>query len=132
MIQYNVSQIRTRLGSIMKKIYTNDFVAIYDSINALTRENFIKKVPDIINDTDAFIVLLSNCLDEPLTLRHLIQEIDPLILFSVVIRYHLMTNFFISINQNRVFLMRESDKDFLLDSLIRIFRDDYTLWVQSQ
>lgn len=131
MKKYTVIQIRKKLGSLMKKIYTDEYISIYNSIK-IPLNNVAPIITSTIDATNTFIVLIANNLDNPAGIDKLIHDADYGILFSLAFRYHNLSIYFNSIDQFQTFSLRDNDKDFLLDVLIGIFSNDFPEWVLRQ
>lgn len=121
MKQYTVTKLREKLASIVPKIFTSEYAAIYESMSDMSQEDAAEIVTSTIEDTNSLIVVFANCLNDPYQISSIINQTQPLLLFSLYMRYYYLTQYLMSTDQNKLFSLRENDKDFLLDVLIGIF-----------
>lgn len=121
MKQYTVTKLREKLASIVPKIFTSEYAAIYESMSDMSQEDAAEIVTSTIDETNSLIVVFANCLNDPYQISSIINQTQPLLLFSLYMRYYYLTQYLMSTDQNKLFSLRENDKDFLLDVLIGIF-----------
>ena len=121
MKQYTVTKLREKLASIVPKIFTSEYAAVYESMSDMSQEDATELVTSTIDETNSLIVIFANCLNDPYQISSIINQTQPLLLFSLYMRYYYLTRHLMSTDQNKLFSLRENDKDFLLDVLIGIF-----------
>lgn len=120
MKQYTVTKLREKLASIVPKIFTSEYAAVYESMSDMSQEDATEIVTSTIDETNSLIVIFANCLNDPYQISSIINQTQPLLLFSLYMRYYYLTRYLMSTDQNKLFSLRENDKDFLLDVLIGI------------
>lgn len=96
----SVLDIRSRLGTLMSDILTDDVARTYAVYRSKTQES----PEDIINrcagQTDNLVQKLSACLSSPERIASLMQSASPDVIFTFFVRYHLLTQYLVSHTQD--------------------------------
>jgi transcriptional antiterminator Rof (Rho-off) len=116
-----INEVRVRLGKIVTKVFTESFAEVYEMMSDQLED--ADKVAGVISDylrfADAYIEVMSGEIQSP---REKLDKINsfthPLIIFSVFMRYHLVTQDLISRDQKEKVIMPGDDKGFFRELLI--------------
>lgn len=121
---YTVNEIRQTLGSILKPIFTesytekyNDFVIKYKD----SPEDFVSAAVDNSTEINILIGELVYNRHNPQLIEFLIQSHSSKILGGIFLRYHVLTQYLISLDQDATIILPAKQEDFFTELLINFW-----------
>lgn len=114
MQEISTNQVRIRLGSIMSKIITGYFDDTYSMMASQVEKHAIEYHDTFSAQADTYIEIISGILDMPKQIHAITFITYPPIIFSVGLRYHLLSLLLESQDQSDIMSIPNDDKDFLV------------------
>lgn len=119
-----INQLRCKLGKILKPVFTEDFSRKYSMIAAQDTPGSIDRILfGYKDDIDAYIHLAEHLSSSNDMLRFLAMSANPLVVYGVFIRYHFLTQLFISMDQSSMCSFVSDESTILTDVLIGKWED---------
>ena len=119
-----INQLRSKLGAILKPVFTEDFSRKYSMIAAQDTPGSIDKILfGYKDDIDAYIRLAEYLTGSNDMLHLLAMSANPLVVYGVFIRYHFLTQLFISMEQSSPCTFVSDESTILTDVLIGKWED---------
>lgn len=117
---YTVNEIRQTLGAILKPIFTESFNAKYHDYVIKyedTPEDFISAAIDDNTGINSLIGELVYNRHNPQLVEALIQSHSPKTLSGIFLRYHVLTHYLISLDQDSTIILPAKQEDFFIELL---------------
>lgn len=121
---YTVNEIRQTLGAILKPIFTESFNAKYHDYATKygdSPEDFISAATDNSADINILIGELVYNRHNPKLVETLIQSHSPKILSGIFLRYHVLTRYLISLDQDSTITLPATQEDFFIELLVNFW-----------
>ena len=119
-----VNEIRQQLGEIVEQVYTKDFTGKFNMImNQLKPGTELFTVETYSDEIDAFITLASTMIGKKHMLETLSKVANPLVVYGVFYRYHVVTQFLMSSQQSDQRILPLNESSFFKAVLIDLAKE---------
>ena len=120
------NQVRVKLGDIANRVFTVDFSRKFEMIASQMPDPVaIRTISDHEDNADAYINLVASHVNDQLALAQLAKIANPLVVFVVYQRYHIISRHLMEDDQNRERNVPKNSKEFVLKMLIELWKQ---LW----
>jgi hypothetical protein len=121
-----VNQIRVRLGSLVKRLFTEEFSKRYRMIASQAPASSLPSMhAQYSDDADSFIELAALHIKSRRMLNNLVRASNPLVLTIVYARYMGITEYLQSADQSAERSVSAKDRYFFTELFIDLWRDIY-------
>ncbi len=121
---YTVNEIRRTLGAILEPIFTesynekyHDFIVKHEN----SPEDFVSATVDNSTEINILIGELVYNRHNPQLIEFLIQSHSPKTLSGIFLRYHALTQYLISLDQDATIVLPAKQEDFFTELLINFW-----------
>lgn len=117
-----INQIREKLGSIVSHVFTDDFTKNFNMISRQIEPDRVEVTCiAYLRGTDAYIRMASDHCKDDAYLADLSTLANPLIVFSVFMRYHWITQYLVSRDQHEVRDVPVDDSQFFRSIMLDLW-----------
>lgn len=120
MMEYIVNDVRKKLGELIINLFTEDFSEKFTAVQSFIGQDDLKCAIVMQQHeklTDKYVVDISNNLSSKTNLSKLTNRVEKEIVFTLFMRYHTLTMYLCSIDQNDIIELPRDNQLFFKELL---------------